>query len=449
MNQMKSRTFLKQSVAVAVTALMMGSAQAATQSDEVKQLREEVKALKALIMQQQEVQTQQQQVQSQQHVQIEQMRQQPATTAAASPFSGLKSKAGSNVNIYGFVRADANYVFKGGNNIFNRIDAVDLNGVPGANGVVNPNKDRFYSTVNTSRLGLDFKAPVQGADVGGKLEIDVGGANANLRIRHAYMTYNNWLVGQTTSNFLSLDTQSEMIDYGTPAGQGTTRTPMVRYSHTVSPDTHLHFGVEQGRSDNKLPSLTAKLNQKYADGKGLVTARALVQETRAIVNNAAGKQVSDSNEFGWGAAIGTKYNINDQLSVTADYSHVKGDDKFISFTGGQAFKAKNNGKDVELIDYDAVTAGITYKFSPQWRSTLGYGAIYFDNAAAGKNDTLQQGWLNVLYNPVKPITFGVEYTYGERQVDDYSIKDKNDNVIDTRDRTGRDSRIGLMAKYDF
>ncbi len=402
------------------------------------------------------MQTQQQQVQSQQHVQIEQMRQQPATTAAASPFSGLKSKAGSNVNIYGFVRADANYVFKGGNNIFNRIDAVDLNGVPGANGVVNPNKDRFYSTVNTSRLGLDFKAPVQGADVGGKLEIDVGGANANLRIRHAYMTYNNWLVGQTTSNFLSLDTQSEMIDYGTPAGQGTTRTPMVRYSHTVSPDTHLHFGVEHGRSENKLPSLTAKLNQKYADGKGLVTARALVQETRVRLEkvNAAGVgtpgyEYNDQNEFGWGAAIGTKYNINDQLSVTADYSHVKGDDKFISFTGGQAAKVKKNGKGVELIDYDAVTAGITYKFSPQWRSTLGYGAIYFDNEGANQNKSLQQGWLNVLYNPVKPITFGVEYTYGERQLDDYNIKDRNGNIIDTRDRTGRDSRLGLMAKYDF
>ena len=132
--------------------------------------------------------------------------------------------------------------------------------------------------------------------------------------------------------------------------------------------------------------------------------------------------------------MGTKYNLNDQISVTADYTHIKGDDKFMQYTDGMAYKQEGNT--ITLLDYDAVTTGVTYKFAPQWRTNLGYGAVFFDNSAAGKNKTLQQGWLNVLYNPVKPITLGAEYVYGERELS------KDDHI-------GRDSRLGFMAKYDF
>ncbi len=60
--------------------------------------------------------------------------------------------------------------------------------------------------------------------LGGKVEVDFAGSttdsNSALRIRHAYLTYNNWLFGQTTSNFLS-NHAPEMIDFGTNVGGGT------------------------------------------------------------------------------------------------------------------------------------------------------------------------------------------------------------------------------------
>ena len=40
-----------------------------------------------------------------------------------------------------------------------------------------------------------------------------------------------------------------------------------------------------------------------------------------------------------------------------------------------------------------------------------------------------------MYSPVKPITFGTEYVYGERET--------------VSGAKGRDSRLGVMAKYDF
>ena len=41
-----------------------------------------------------------------------------------------------------------------------------------------------------------------------------------------------------------------------------------------------------------------------------------------------------------------------------------------------------------------------------------------------------------MYNPTKPVTFGAEYIYGERELGNGTT-------------AGRDSRIGMLAKYDF
>lgn len=425
-----SKSLVKQGLALSVTALMMTAANAASSDKaEIQQLREEVAQLKSLIQQQQQVQQRQQ-------VQLQEVQTQAAAPAPAQAptLSGLLSKSGASVNIYGFVRADAEYAFKGADGIFNAPNKVDLNGVPtGANNVVNPNKDRFYATAKTTRLGLDFKTPVQGADVGGKIEVDFAGTNDGLRIRHAYLTYNNWLFGQTTSSFLSTDTQPEMIDFGSPLGVGTKRTPMVRYADKINANTAYAVGLEQGRSDNRFPSATGKISYKLPDGLGLVNARALLQETRGRLVE-AGKEYNDKTDLGWGVGLGTNIKLlKDQLILNADYSHVKGDDFYLLFSENAA-TLNTAKKDYDLNEFDAVTVGLTYKLNPKWRSTLGYGAIFYDDAKAGQNDKIQQGWLNVLYNPVKPITLGAEYIYGERDADI---------------RTGRDSRLGVMAKYDF
>ena len=95
-----SRTFFKQGLAIAVTTVMMGSVHAATEKEEIQQLRQEIEALKALV-------NQQQQVQQSQQVRLAEVASQPAVTAAKA-----KTKAGAEVTVYGFVRGDANYIIE-------------------------------------------------------------------------------------------------------------------------------------------------------------------------------------------------------------------------------------------------------------------------------------------------------------------------------------------------
>lgn len=432
MSQLLTTKFVAKSLAATVSVLMLSTVAnaASAEQKQIQQLRQEVETLKTLIQQQQ-------QVQLQQASQIEQVKAAPQSTLA-----GLKSKAGANVNIYGFVRADAQYKIDGADGIFSSIDKADLGGtnVGTANEpkyVKNPNSDRFYATAKTTRLGLDFKAPVEGADVGGKIEVDFAGTNDALRIRHAYLTYNNWLVGQTTSNFLSGATVPEMIDFSSPLGIGTKRTPMVRYSDKINANASYAVALEKGADANRLPAATAKVDYKF--DKGVVNARALVQEVRArnvdaTSTQADPKEYDDKKEFGWGLAVGANFKPVDALSLNVDYSHVKGDNFYIGYTGSNAATVPD-GNDIDLAEFDAVTVGATYQFNPKLRSTLGYGAIFFDKDTASNNEKLQQAWLNVMYSPVKPITFGAEYVYGKR--------DTVDN------KTGKENHIGVMAKYDF
>lgn len=336
-----------------------------------------------------------------------------------------QSKSGAEISLYGFIRGDVAYQFEGAKGMFNSINSVALEGDPNKKST----EDRLDSTLTTTRIGLDFKAPIQDADIGGKVELDFrGGSDKDtVRLRHVYMTYNNWLIGQTTSTFLSTETSPEMLDFNTPLGGGTTRTPMVRYTDKLNDNTQYFVALEKGNDENRLPAATAKLSHKFAKGAGLVTARGLLQEVRV-------RDLDDETELGWGIGLGVNYKPVNQLILNANYSHVSGDNKFLLATSDNKRYIKH-GNNIELIDFDAFTLGATYKFSPQIRSTLGYGSVIYDGNNANGNDHLQQGWLNVMYNPVKPITFGMEYVYGERET--------------VEGKTGNDNRIEIMAKYDF
>lgn len=435
------KPFLIQGLAFTVAILMMNTTQAATEQEQIQQLRDEVKELRALLEQYvpHSKQKTTSPVSSSAQVLAAQTTTPSSDTNKKSPLS-FQTASGADVKLYGFLRGDASYQAKGGDGIFNRINKVDLENNE-------KNSDRFYSTATVTRLGLDFKAPVQGADVGGKLEVDFRGGTNNdtIRIRHAYLTYNDWLFGQTTSTFLATDLQPEMLDFNSPLGIGTYRTPMVRYSGSLNPVTSYAIALEKGSDDNRAPALSSKIKYDFAEGKGTTSARALLTEVRSkeAFDKDYHQLSANESDLGWGIALGAKYKFTDSLQAMLDYSHVKGDSKFLLYTNN-AFNVNPTNYDLNLNEFDAVTVGTTYQITPKVRSTLAYGAMFAkDNNAfaqhalqdTAQNKTLQQGWLNVMFSPVKPITFGLEYIYGERKT--------------FNGQKGKDNRVGAMARYNF
>ena len=414
MSQLLSTKFVAKSLAATVSVLMLSTvANAATaEQKQIEQLRQEVETLKSLIQQQQ-------QVQLQHAAQIQQVKAAPAA-------AGLKSKAGADVSLYGFVRGDANYIIEGSDS--------DFSGVKGTTGAT---KDKLRATANTTRIGLDFKTNIEGADVGGKIEADFWGTNkdgdnTNIRLRHAYLTYNNWLFGQTTSNFLG-GYSPEMLDFSTNVGTGTERLPQVRYSLNVAPKTKLLFSAEEGLSKGgdvkySIPVLTAKVVQGFTGGEA--TARAFVEQYKD-------ETVSD-RKVGFGVAGGVAFKPIDPLKLGIDVSYVKGNSNYL-LGSNNAYSVVNGS--IEQNEAIAANVGATYQILPKLRSTLAYGTIIADDdtdfakANTGANKTLSQAWINFIYSPVKPIDLGVEYVKGDRKT--FEGKKYNDD------------RVGFMAKYNF
>src|SRR5690606_9332409 len=197
----RKHTLLMSMIAISMGSMSLSVQAQTTQSSqqEIEQLRQEVQALRALI--------------EQQHVQKAAVTAPVVASTPATPASKpvMKIASGAEFNLYGNIRADASYQVEGTSRDlpYNHINAVALEGN-------NENSDRLISTLSATRLGQYLKSPVGAGDkaMSRKVEVDFLGVASfdNLRIRHAYIIYANWLIGQSCSNFAVPDYIPETVD---------------------------------------------------------------------------------------------------------------------------------------------------------------------------------------------------------------------------------------------
>lgn len=411
-------------VSMGLLSLNMAHADSMT---EVEQLRNEVKQLREMI-------EQQQQVQNKQIVALENNVKAAQVVSQAKDQSFARTKAGAEVTLYGNIRADLLYQSEGGSadRLYNQINTVPLKGH-------NESSDQLKSTLAATRLGLDFKTADKG--ISGKIEVDFLGANDGLRIRHAYFNYGQWLIGQTWSNFAVPDYMPETIDALGYVGGAVKRDAQIRYTHKFNAETQLVTALEDSKdalSNMRIPVLSTRLNQSFADRTGALSLRGMVSEKRTVADN----------ELAWGVGLGAKYDISAKTTLKADYYHVKGDSSLVSWTN-QGFAIDANKNIMALNQFDSITVGVTQQFNSQWRGTLGYGYMKADenqdyirylSDPTKANKTLWQAWANVFYSPKKPLSFGLEYVYGERKAFVAAPNGQD---------TGEDNRFNAVAIYNF
>lgn len=156
------------------------------------------------------------------------------------------------------------------------------------------------------------------------------------------------------------------------------------------------------------------------------------------------KRIESNEEWSWGVGLGAKYDFTPQTSLKADYYHVKGDSSFVSWANSGV--VKQGSEIVALSEFDSITVGVAQKINDKTRATLGYGYMKFKEdqtyivASPQANKELWQAWVNVFYSPVKPISFGLEYVYGEREVF---------TALEDGTKKGEDNRVSMLAQYNF
>lgn len=244
--------------------------------------------------------------------------------------------------------------------------------------------------------------------------------NFSPRLRHAFVKWNNWLVGQTWNTFMDVATLPESADFiGPTSGTSFGRSPMVRYTNggfaiaLENPESSI-TPVGGGRieaDNNKLPELAARYTWKGDWGHFQVGG--LLRQLE-IDNNLA-----DSTETGWGLSVSGKFMLGrDDIRYMLLAGDGMGRHVALNFANGAALT--DNGS-LEAISSVGGFVAYRHWWSQKWRSNVTFAYLEVDNpvqfTGTGVNKSTWNAQVNLFYSPVPPLSFGVEYLTAEREIE--------------------------------
>lgn len=244
------------------------------------------------------------------------------------------------------------------------------------------------------------------------------------RLRHAFLTYNNWLFGQTWMTFFNVGALPENLDFVGPAESTIFgRQTMIRYTNggwqfaIENPETTITPYEGGGRivaDDSRMPDLVGRYNM--SGDWGNFTVAALARELR-YENAAAGIKDTTSS---YGVSLSGKFNVfgGDDFRWMASMGKGLGRYFGLNLANGAVLDANNN---LEAIDSWGVFGSYRHLWSSQWRSnfTLGYASVDNDVALTGSGVTSEASsvHVNLIYSPQPKLDFGFEVMYANREVE--------------------------------
>jgi hypothetical protein len=318
--------------------------------------------------------------------------------------------------------------------------------VPGATPVSSGNSNNYFDMhAKQTRIHLGTDSTVGGKKLKSYIEIDfMTQAAGNERVtngyapelRHAYVSYDKWLFGQTWSTFMNVAALPESVDFiGNTDGTVFVRQAQIRYSRGP-----WQFSIENpetttpgpdANDDNELPDFVARYNLEQKD-LSLVFAGLLRQLT---VNDGT---IDDSNT-GWGISVTGKYMIG-KNDIRFGLNTGGGLGRYLAINTSAGAAVDNNGK-LEAIDSLGLFASYRHHWNQQYRSNFIYSMLDVDNntnLTGIDSGTTKGTWsarANLMFDWVKNLTLGGELTLANREVESGANGDL--------------TRLQFMAMYKF
>ena len=311
----------------------------------------------------------------------------------------------------------------------------------GARSGVDSNAHAKFSRFN---LGVDSVTD-NGDKMGALVEMDFfGGALGNqnatntygVTLRHAYMYWNNWLAGQTWSNFMDPGSIPEAADFVGPTdGVIFVRQAQIRYTKggfsvaLENPETTLVGSTSSDRG--ALPDLTLRYGWKGDWGTFGVGALA-----RQLKVDRPGY---DDSSFAGGLTVGGKWLMGSNDTLHYQLTGGEGIARYIGLgiTGDGVLDASDGS-----LDTTGVLAGYVgwrHAFSPKLRSNVIFARSDYDNDAALTGPlatkSVQSLRANVFYSPLPKVDVGAELMFGKREVESGA--------------EGDITRVQFTTKYSF
>lgn len=329
------------------------------------------------------------------------------TTTAAAVLLGLSSQANAAVEL---VNTGDTKVTLGG---FVKMDVRHVDG--------DLYRDNYWIGSATPIAGgtsqTDFNATqsrvqlkVQHGKVTGVIEADFDTAEGNevisnssgMRIRHAFIKWDNWLVGQTWSTFMPLHALAETLDFGgAHVGEAFIRQGQIRYTNggfSFALENPQTFGGGAGEAKESMPDIVARYDFKGDWGQANVGAlirkvdQTGIDETAIGINAAAKIKMGGKNDLRvsvakgeYGRYVGTvavpdvitvdgETKVEEGTSFTAAYRLFWNDTARTTIFYGQST--------TDLGDRDRSHLGVNYinSITPKLKAGVEFGKYTQDEA---------------------------------------------------------------------
>jgi len=258
------------------------------------------------------------------------------------------------------------------------------------------------------------------------------------RLRHAFVKYNNWTLGQTWSTFQDVAALPEALDFVGPAESTTfIRQSMIRYASgnlelaAENPQTFVAGGT---RDRSTIPDLIGRYTFKL-DGGSYVKVAGLVRSIK-IEDTGSGSQ---PDETGFGLSASAKFMLDNGDDLRAMVTFGDGVGRYIGLGFVPDGYVDATTGDIETAEALAMFVSYRHVWNAKWRSNFMFGttSIDYDDdlQAAALNDTASSFHVNAIYNVLPKLDVGGEFIWGERE------------IVNGTD--GDFTRFMLSAKYAF
>jgi hypothetical protein len=378
--------------------------------------------------------------------------------APTASLTDEQKKTLPNLELYGFVQADAIHDFKrvdGNWNATLRPSKIPVV-CPGSAGCGNDGETVI--SAKQTRLGVRGFVPTDLGAFKTQVEIDLfatgdDAGEHNLRLRHAWGSLGPVLAGQTNSLFMDGDVFPNTIDYWGPAGMLFLRTPQVRWTPIDGRDgvtlavaiESAGTAIDEGKVTEVDPNLDVDDHNEYPDGTflarytgdwGHVQGSAILRGVGFEVTTNPGADPSGT-KLGWGLS-----------GSTGIYTFGK-DRVLLQLTYGEAIANYFNDGGNDLGPDGALADGKTIPslgwmayydrfWDDQWSSSVGFSEHRQYNTNGQADTSFKTGQyfsVNTLWTPIPNFMTGLEFLWGQRE-----NNDENDEV---------DTRLQLSFKYNF
>ncbi|TVZ41477.1 hypothetical protein P886_0823 [Alteromonadaceae bacterium 2753L.S.0a.02] len=264
------------------------------------------------------------------------------------------------------------------------------------------------------------------------------------RLRHAFMQYNGWLLGQTWSTFQNTGALPETADFIGNTDFGIfVRQAQVRYTaggfqvSIENPETTItpfSGGDRIVADDNQLPDFVLRYNLKAG---GFDIAFAGLARELAYNNTGSGGTI-DSTTTSVGVSVSGKWTFGNKDDIRFGVNAGSGMGRYIGLNVANGAVLDSEG-DLQAIDSTAYYLAYRHLWNAQWRSNITYSTIAIDNdvelvgdAATKMTDSAR---LNLFYSPVPAYTVGAEVAVANRELEN--------------DLSGTMTRLQFTAKMAF